>query len=69
MLVGGTDRESGEPIECAAADHVVDSLHALPTVMPELFAPGAAAAVPVGERAPPERRESLAARWSRRMSL
>ena len=37
VLVGGTDRR-GQPIYCPEADFVVPTLHALPDVLPELFA-------------------------------
>ena len=37
VLVGLTDRDTGEPLRCAAADAQIASLHALPEVMPELF--------------------------------
>ena len=37
VLVGMTDRDSGEKIVCAEADFHLPSLHALPEAMPELF--------------------------------
>jgi len=37
VLVGKVDRDTGAPIQCAAADAHIDTLHSLPDVMPELF--------------------------------
>lgn len=37
VLVGLQDRDTGAPITCDAADIHIDSLHALPEVLPELF--------------------------------
>ena len=37
VLVGTNDRATGEPLACEAADHIVPSLHSLPSVLPELF--------------------------------
>ena len=38
VLVGSTDRDTGLPLVCPEADWQIDSLHALPSVLPELFA-------------------------------
>ena len=39
VLVGKTDRDTGKPIVCDAADAHVGSLHELEAAMPELFVP------------------------------
>jgi pyrimidine 5'-nucleotidase len=37
VLVGKYDRDTGNEVVCASADHHIQSLHELPDVMPELF--------------------------------
>lgn len=39
VLVGKVDRDTGAPVQCAAADAHIETLHSLPDVLPELFEP------------------------------
>ena len=39
VLVGPARGSTGQPRACEAADYIIPSLHVLPTVLPDLFAP------------------------------